>query len=159
MGKIVVLIVVLIICAVGYYLYINKGKPEVYLITSPDGSYKTSFKDALNVARTFDSNATIATSEQIAEAYSLGAQWCSTGWDSGGLRKFPMQVVAPGCGDVAGVQLWGPPDLVANVTVYGVKPTQKQVEESETKLKVLPFYLPATSITDPKPMKWSRWDP
>jgi hypothetical protein len=158
MGKLIGLVVVLIILAVIYYLYIHKGKPEVYLITSPDGSYQTTFADALKVAKTFDPDATLATAEQIKEVQSLGAQWCSTGWGEDGVRRFPMQISAPGCGE-PGVVAWGPTDPKANVIVYGIKPTQDQVASSESKLKVLPFYDPAISAKDTKSMKWSQWDP
>ena len=159
MNKIAVVVIILLVVLIGYYVFVIKAqKPEVYLITSPDGSYQTTFADALNVAKTFDPNATLATAEQINAVQSLGAQWCSTGWGADGIRRYPMQMSAPGCGG-PGLQTWGPADPKANVIVYGIKPTQDQVASSGSTLKVLPFYLPNTSAVDTNPMKWSQWDP
>ena len=159
MNKIAVFAVILLVVLIGYYVFVMKAqKPEVYLITSPDGSYQTTFADALKVAKTFDPDATLATAEQIKAVQSLGAQWCSTGWGEDGVRRFPMQISAPGCGP-PGVVAWGPTDPKANVIVFGIKPTQDQVASSGSKLKVLPFYDPAISAKDTNPMKWSQWDP
>lgn len=160
MNKLAIIIVLCVVIVLAYYVYITQyaRKPEVYLITSIDGSYQTSFADALNVARTFDSSATLATPDQINAAQAIGAQWCSTGWLSDQSRKFPMQMYASGCGG-PGLQNWGPASPVANVTVYGVKPTQDQVTASGSKLKVLPFYGPATNAGDTKLVKWSQYDP
>lgn len=157
---IVAVIVVLFIIAVLYYTYVVylSKKSEVYLITSSDGSYQTSFTEALAVAQTFDPSATLATTEQLAEAQAAGAQWCSTGWAADGIRRYPMQVTASGCGS-KGIQTWGNDGGKGNVLVYGVKPTLEDVAASGSKLKILPFYVPATWAGDTNPVKWSQWSP
>lgn len=161
MHKLVVLVVVLLVVLIGYFVFTHLGgKKEVYLITSASGGYETSFADAPRVAKLFDPNAELATYDQVVESFKAGAQWCSTAWMADGRSGFPMQGVFPGCGSNQ-VNIWSPDNKLANVMVYGIKPSEADAiqlrKDKGITQWVFPFYQPVG--TDTKPRKWSQYDP
>ena len=100
MHKGLTIIVVLLVLLIVYYVVVHMGgKKEVYVITSNDGGYQTSFEESKSVVKSFDSNAELATYDQVLEAQKAGAQWCSAGWMIDGRGAFPMQGTYPGCGE------------------------------------------------------------
>ncbi len=161
MTKLVFLIVVLLVVLVGYLVFTRIGsKKEVYLITSLSGGYETSFADAPRVAKLFDPNAELATYDQVNESFKAGAQWCSAAWMADGRSGFPMQGIFPGCGS-SQLNIWGSDTRLANVMVYGVKPSEEEANQMRKDKGithwVFPFYQPVGN--DPKPRKWSQYDP
>ena len=101
------------------------------------------------MAKTFDTNATIATWAQLVEAQSAGAQWCSAGFTTDNKAGYPTQSAMEGCGMSVGVvnyNIDGSTKL--NVNVYGINPIKSYANCSNNKVCVLPF----------NPTKWSRWD-
>jgi hypothetical protein len=160
MHKGLAIIVVLLVLLIVYYVVVNMGdKKEVYVITSNDGSYRTSFEESKSVVKLFDSNAELATYDQVLEAQKAGAQWCSSGWMNDGRGAFPMQGTYPGCG-ISSVNIWTPDSKKANIIAYGVKPNEEDVRKMRVEKKlsywILPFYQPVSG--DTKPRKWSQYD-
>ena len=103
--------------------YNVRVKMEVYQVP---GGYDYKYSQAEGVCRQY--GASVATSAQLSNAQSLGAEWCSAGWVSDSLTgKFPMQSSKPGCGD-AGVNSYitatsaNDTNTSASVNCFGTKP-------------------------------------
>lgn len=159
MNKVVLVSVIVVLLLVVFFMVMQEGKKEVYLITSLSGGYDITFEDAKKIVKTFDSNAELATYDQVVASQKAGSQWCSNGWMADGKSGFPMQGVFPGCGE-ANVNIWGADTKKANIIAYGVKPSEKEMQQMRIDKKVpywiMPFFQPS-SATD-KARKWSQYD-
>lgn len=113
-----------------------------------NNQYNTPYNKSEEVCKGF--NSTLATKEQLEEAFSYGADWCSTGWikDNDKEAFYPISnTYGQGCGaGSTGIKTFLPSNSLAGVNCYGVKP------EKDTK-DVLPFNnkewnKPSTKRTD-----------
>ena len=103
-------------------------RPEVFALFP--GGYATTQANAPALCGTYD--ATVATKEQLQDAFGQGAQWCGAAWVSDQLDAYyPMQVAKPECANGVGVQEYGASFLpkdpgtgapMAGVNCYGKKP-------------------------------------
>jgi hypothetical protein len=74
-----------------------KREPEVFNVTASDGTYKFTKKEAEKVCK--DLGATVATVEQVTDAFNYGADWCTWGHTTTD-PVYPMQRTnLPGCND------------------------------------------------------------
>jgi hypothetical protein len=114
--------------------------PEVYWAQPNGQGYTVEYKDAVNVAKSLGGQ--LATLSQLKIAWTLGADWCSTGWVADGPEAFyPINSsVKPGCAIYPGIESYIHPSngkLYAGVLVYGLKPTQDS--EIAKKYDIKPF--------------------
>jgi hypothetical protein len=124
-----------------------KHKPletkEVFYIQGNQFTYN----DASAVCAAYDSE--LATYDQVADAFSKGAEWCGYGWSQGGMALFPTQDTTwqalqmeanesqrTGCGRPGVNGGYFDPSTKFGVNCFGVKP-------SNTNIK-LPLPLPGT---------------
>ena len=78
-------------------------------------------EDAQNVCSRY--GASVATTAQLTDAQSKGADWCFSGWVAEGSGKWPITTsIVGGCGGRAGIIEWTPDGGRAGVTCYGPKP-------------------------------------
>jgi hypothetical protein len=113
--------------------YNVRVKMEVYQVP---GGYDYKYSQAEGVCSRY--GASVATSAQLSNAQSLGAEWCSAGWVSDSLTaQYPMQSSKPGCGD-AGVNSYitatsaNDTNTSASVNCFGTKPQgMKMFNESK----------------------------
>ena len=96
---------------------------EVYQVP---GGYDYKYSQAEGVCNQY--GASVATSAQLSNAQSLGAEWCSAGWVSDSLTaQYPMQSSQPGCGS-AGINNYitatsaNDTNTSASVNCFGTKP-------------------------------------
>lgn len=95
---------------------------------------KYTYKQAKEVCKAFD--ASLATYDQIEDAYNNGAEWCNYGWSEGQMAYFPTQkstynklaqnpYTKNACGR-PGINggFMGNPKLKFGVNCYGVKPSK-----------------------------------
>lgn len=98
--------------------------PEVFQVTAPTGGYQIAQADAAATCSIF--GAQVATTAQLTQANQEGAEWCSSGWLSDSNNpSYPITTLAnvTGCGNgSSGVLPYMPPNNLANVNCYGVKP-------------------------------------
>jgi hypothetical protein len=94
--------------------------PEVFHVR-PNGGYTITQDQAAATCGIY--GAQVATSAQVYQAQSQGADWCSTGWVADNASAmYPTNVTTgPGCGG-PGVQIWTSSSGRAAVNCYGVKP-------------------------------------
>ena len=129
------------------------AQKEVFCVPSDRGitqRYFATAADAEEVAKLF--GGTVATEQQITDAWKKGAEWCTTGWyvsADGSIKKagFPMQHLDPGggCGSVAPLNQYIDPSGLAAVTVYGIKPKSTDPSKVFKSISVKP--LPFNSVT------------
>jgi hypothetical protein len=97
------------------------GQKEVFHLSG----YETAKGDAAGVCSAL--GAELATRAQVAAAQAANADWCSTGWVSDqDSALYPITYeVQGGCGNgSAGVKEYTPPNNLAGVNCYGVKPAK-----------------------------------
>lgn len=107
-------------------------KTEVFHISGNDYTYD----DAPAVCAAY--GADLASYDQIMEAYSSGAEWCSYGWSKGGMALFPTQdstwsvlqseadtTKRTGCGRPGVNGGYFDPNTKFGVNCYGIKPENK----------------------------------
>lgn len=156
MNKIVIIILLIILCIVliGVYYSLNTTtddvqQPELYYVSggSTASPYTIPYTEAKNVASLF--NGVLATSVQLQDAQTAGADWCAAGWlsDTVGAAWPTNTSLQTGCGNgTPQVMHWTPASNLAGVHVYGVKPTKTAT-------------LPSGYIVYPfNATKWSRYD-
>jgi hypothetical protein len=103
-------------------------QPEVFFVDP--GGYATAQADAADLCASYGAN--VATLAQLSTAYQQGAEWCGAAWvsDKSDGGYYPMQSLAPGCGNGAGINGYGASYLpkngegapMAGVNCYGKKP-------------------------------------
>jgi hypothetical protein len=99
--------------------------PEVFQVLAPTGGYQVAQADAAATCSIF--GAQVATTAQLTQANQAGAEWCSSGWLSdSNIPSYPITTFANvrgcGSGQSPNVESWTPPNNMANVNCYGVKP-------------------------------------
>lgn len=101
---------------------------EVYSVDV--GHYGLTLDAAQKLAASF--GATIATTEQVFDAYQKGAQWCRAGWTANGSApgysaRYPMRSALAACGGREGLVVFDQnpaPGASYAVNLYGPKPRQ-----------------------------------
>ena len=134
------------------------GNAEVFLFNQGYDPGFTSLTNGIDTAKSQFPAATLATPDDMAAAYTAGAEWCFFGWDSGGRLVTPTRSI-----DCIGGTTSPPGIIVANnsagqfgVNVYGVKPPVNGpypdcngLPDTDTETNcLLPF----------SPNKWSQFD-
>lgn len=110
----------------------NLHQKEVFHISGNDYTYD----DAPAVCAAY--GADLASYDQIMEAYSSGAEWCSYGWSKGGMALYPTQdstwavlqgeadtTKRTGCGRPGVNGGYFDPNTKFGVNCYGMKPENK----------------------------------
>ena len=113
-------------CATGYYksgkeCLADQSDPEVFYV----GGYDYTKVQAAATCTTH--GAVVATGAQLAAAQVAEADWCATGWLSDQtVAKYPINTsIMAGCGNgTPGIKAWTPPNGMAGVNCYGVKPDE-----------------------------------
>jgi len=103
----------------------GSNPPEVFQVQAPTGGYQIAQADAAATCSIF--GAQVATMAQLTAANQEGAEWCATGWVSdSNSASYPITTLAnvQGCGSGQSpmVETWTPPNNMANVNCFGVKP-------------------------------------
>ena len=97
-------------------------KNEVFNILDNIYTYDEAEKVCNNV-----NNSTLATYDQVVQAYDNGAEWCNYGWVKGehdGLALYPMQSTKDGCGEKGINGGYFDTNLKFGVNCYGIKPSE-----------------------------------
>jgi len=114
--------------------------PEVYWAQPKGQGYTVEYKDADSVAKALGGQ--LATLSQLKIAWTLGADWCSTGWVADGPEAFyPINTsVKPGCAIYPGIESYIHPSggkSYAGVLVFGIKPAKDS--DMARKYDIRPF--------------------
>ncbi len=112
-------------CKTGYVkedgTCVEEEKEEVFYV----GGYDYTKVQAAATCTTH--GAVVATGAQLAAAQVAEADWCATGWLSDQtVAKYPINTsIMAGCGNgTPGIKAWTPPNGMAGVNCYGVKPDE-----------------------------------
>lgn len=71
------------------------------MVSSPKGRYKASFNEAANLCK--NTNAELATLDQLKAGWELGMDYCMWGWIADGTTRFPSQYPRPNCAGGRGI--------------------------------------------------------
>lgn len=129
---------------------------EVYLVVPKNKSYDTTKEDAVAVCKAY--GASVATRDQLQEAWRSGASWCSAGWLSDVPKAaYPNHTeLNNSCGGfLPGVRDWTPENNKANVHCFGEKPIPNQTKNGDV---IVPFNTRRYSIHS-KDIMNTRCDP
>lgn len=104
------------------------GQAEVYAVGRP--GYSFTQNTATMMCKSL--GARLATTGELEEAQSAGADWCASGHVSDGPPIYPIQVSRSGCG-ATGINTYGTISDLRVATCYGIKPA------STESTKIYPF--------------------
>lgn len=127
---------------------------EVYAVEVNDPAYHGTDSDGkryidLDQAESVcgSTGGTVATPDQLEQAYQQGAQWCYCGILSDGTFAYPMQTGSSGCARSKGVISCGSEYTRNLATCYGVRPSTGMVTAWDAQDDLLYF----------APGRWSRY--
>jgi len=136
---------------------------EVFLLKNVSSQYRYSYSEAPGLCQSF--GATLASRPQLQEAQANGANWCDTGFLSGGGAAYPITYeIRQGCGNgAAGVRdflpdaAWATANDAgavgrASVNCFGNKPAENAI------ISVNPL-LTAAMLRPFNSAQWSRYSP
>lgn len=104
----------------------SQAPPEVFFFQSNNPNPYTNIIQARTACESISgAGATLASRDQLTQAWQAGAQWCMAGYVAENILLYPMQVAVQGCGNKAGINQ--AQTVFGGATCYGVKPAQNTV--------------------------------